>query len=169
VNGPDKEQGSDHPSGTGLWPIGDTQKEEIGVNLTLDIPKGSLPLPGGKTITLPGSGESAPRSPGTRLPGRTNEASKISPPKQSVDGQASADTELRPEPEKGTEPAQRDPDAPPLGDDYGSEALEAGGWSDPMRNEPKDEDEEESSNTALWVGLGAVGVGALIWWASAKK
>ncbi|MFA5053227.1 MAG: hypothetical protein WC565_04175 [Parcubacteria group bacterium] len=74
----------------------------------------------------------------------------------------------------GDREQSRDPEAPPLGDDYETEPkpepdpLEAGGWSEPMQNEPNDEG-KDSGNTAIWLGLGAVGIGALIWWASTQK
>lgn len=116
---------------------------------------------------LPGSGDGGSGDKESFSPGDSGGRGSFSPGKSSRDKEEGGGIDSGRGKSIGDREQSRDSDAPPLGDDY-EKPLEAGGWSEPMQNEPRDED-EESSNTALWVGLGAVGIGALIWWASTQK
>ena len=42
-------------------------------------------------------------------------------------------------------------------------------WLEQVSLPDEKQEANDDGNTALWVGLGAVGVGALIWWASTRK
>jgi len=152
-----KEKGEDdHPSGTGQWPIGGDEKEKI------NIPGGKTIAPIKKTVDL-----SAGRRPG-KVTDPSISLSPLAPTKEDS-AKVEAETEKLPE----IVERKPDPDAPPLGDEFSPEKVQ---WdessrfdSSQMRNEPKPEEEKEEGNTALWLGLGAVGIGALVWWAATAK